>query len=179
MFKHLVSELKEALVCLQAGQVTLGYPFLPHSPAANFRGKVVVDPQRCIGCGACAMACPAKLITLRDETAYRIVEYALQRCTYCAQCRDACPQKAIVLSTQFETASPSMDDLKIRLELKLVRCKNCGAAIGTRRELDLLTNQLIAACHFTPATLGWLELCTACKRQVVLDTPVFTVVVAQ
>ena len=30
MFKHTISELKEALVCLQAGQVTLAYPFQPH-----------------------------------------------------------------------------------------------------------------------------------------------------
>lgn len=171
MFKHLVSELKEALVCLQAGQVTLGYPFHPHSPEENFRGKVVVDTELCIGCGACAMACPSSLITLRDVAARRVVEFALRRCTYCAQCRDVCPQKAITLSSQFETASPSMDDMSIRLELKLVRCKNCGAPVGTRRELNKIITELIKTSTFAPETLGWLELCIACKRKEALNTP--------
>jgi formate hydrogenlyase subunit 6/NADH:ubiquinone oxidoreductase subunit I len=170
MFKHLVSELKETLVCLQAGQVTLGYPFQPHPPEGNFRGKVVVDPALCIGCGACAMACPPRLIALNDKDGYRAVEFALRRCTYCAQCRDVCPQKAITLSNQFETASPSMDDMSISLQLKLVHCRECGAVVGTQRALKKIANDLTEQVGLAPESMGWLELCLACKRQGALKT---------
>ncbi len=170
MIKHLVSELKETLVCLQAGQVTLGYPFEPHPPDENFRGKVVVDTALCIGCGACAMACPPRLITLNDVDGYRTIDFALRRCTYCAQCRDVCPQKAIALSNQFETASPSMDDMSIRLELRLVRCKECGAVVGTQRELNRIAAELTKKVGLAPGSMSWLELCLACKRKEALNT---------
>lgn len=165
MLKHLVSELKEAVLCLQAGQVTLGYPFQPHAPEGNFRGKVVVDTAQCIGCGACATACPARLITIRDMAAYRIVDLELRRCTFCAQCRDVCPQKAITLSSQFETASTSMDDLQITLQLKLVRCRECGAPIGTQRATNRIVGELTDKIGIAPERIDWLDLCVACKRK--------------
>ena len=170
MIKHLVSELKEALVCLRAGQVTLGYPFTPHSPAPGFRGKVVMDTARCIGCGACAMACPPSLITFHDTEKYRIMDLALRRCTYCAQCRDVCPQKAITLSMEFETASPSMDDLSIQLQLKLVRCKKCGAVVGTQREINQIKAALTEQAGLAPGTMIWLDWCLVCKRKQALNT---------
>lgn len=172
MIKHLVSELKEALVCLQAGQVTLGYPFQPHSPEPGFRGKVVMDAERCIGCGACANACPPRLITFHDTAKYRVMDLELRRCTYCAQCRDVCPQKAITLSMQFETASTAMRDLEIQLALKLVRCKKCGEVVGTQRQIDQIKAQLSEQMGFVPNTMIWLDWCLACKRQEALNTAV-------
>jgi formate hydrogenlyase subunit 6/NADH:ubiquinone oxidoreductase subunit I len=170
MIKHLVSELKEVLVCLQAGQVTLGYPFQPHSPELGFRGKVVMETERCVGCGACANACPPRLITLRDTEKYRVMDLELRRCTYCAQCRDVCPQKAITLSTQFETASTSMSDMQIQLSLKLVRCKKCGEVVGTQRQIDQVKAQLTAQMGLALNTMIWLDWCLACKRQEALTT---------
>ena len=170
MIKHVVSEFKEALVCLQAGQVTLGYPFTPHSPEPGFRGKVVMDADKCIGCGACANACPPRLITFQDTEKYRVMDLALRRCTYCAQCRDVCPQHAITLSTQFETASPSMDDMSIQVSLKLVRCKKCGEVVGTRREIEKIKAQLTQQSGMMPNSMIWLDWCLACKRKEALYT---------
>jgi hydrogenase-4 component H len=170
MFKHLVSELKEVGVCLGAGQVTLAYPFQPHSPEPGFRGKVVVDPALCIGCGACAMACPSRLITWRDADAYRIIDLQLRRCTYCGRCQDVCPGKAITLSAQFETATTTIDDMSITLQLKLARCRQCGGVVGTRRALNKVATELTGKTDLTGADMGWLELCLACRRKEALNT---------
>ncbi len=170
MLKHLVSELKETLVCLQAGQVTLRYPYEPHSPDVGFRGKVVMDTALCIGCGACAMACPPRLITLQDAQEYRTLDLQLRRCTYCARCRDVCPCHAITLSDQFETATASIDDMSITLKLKLVHCRRCGAVVGTRRALDRVEKQLVEQAHFAPDSVDWLGLCIACRGRVALET---------
>jgi len=167
MFKHVISELKEALVCLEAGQVTLKYPYAPHSPAANFRGKVEVDVAHCIGCGACANACPATLIDIKDAGEGRTLFFELGRCTFCAACRDACPQKAITLSSQFETATPNIADLQIRLVLKLVHCRECGQVVNTRRAVDLVREQL--GRDF--GGLAWLDLCPDCRRRMSLQDP--------
>jgi len=166
MFKHTISELKEALVCLQAGKVTLGYPFQPHAPEAGFRGKPEVNGDLCIGCGACANACPPRLISLTDEDGYRRVSFELGRCTYCGSCRDVCPEKAIRMSEQFETATPATSDLRIDIKLKLVSCRLCGAVIGTRRAANRVEAKLTEA-QLTESMR--LDLCISCKRKEALN----------
>ena len=175
MFKHTISELKEALLCLQAGQVTLPYPYQPHPPEDGFRGKPVVDPERCIGCGACAYACPPRLISVEDAGSYRSIVFDLSRCTYCASCRDVCPASAIQLSSQFETATPTTADLQISLKLRLVRCHICGAVVGTQRAVNRVRASLYE--YYITAD-GWLDLCLPCKRQEALCTAGLTQEVA-
>jgi len=70
-----------------------------------------VDPRKCLGCGACAKACPTECVSLFNEgliqgkaidrpfpqaypNAYAIDE---KTCTRCGQCVEACPAGAINL----------------------------------------------------------------------------------
>lgn len=174
MFKHLVSELKETLLCLRAGQVTLGYPFTPHSPGSEFRGLVRVDAEKCIGCSACANACPPRLITLEDRDGYCHLTFNLTRCTYCARCRDVCPEQAITLTEQFETATPNLEDLQIHIQLKLIHCRRCGKVVGTRRSAMRVKNTLAEKMDIDPDEIEWLNLCLDCKRQTALERPGLT-----
>jgi len=170
MFKHTISELKEAVVCLKAGQVTLNYPFEPHPPEENFRGKPVVDVMRCIGCGACANICPPRLIQLQDVDGYRQITFELGRCTYCANCRDVCPEKAITMSPQFETSTASLDDLLINMKLKLVKCRSCGKAVTTQRIVDKVKN-ILNEKQYTQTDN--INLCLTCKRKQALNSQKF------
>jgi hydrogenase-4 component H len=171
MFKHVISELKEALVCLQPGRVTLGYPFEPHPPQGEFRGLPAVNVETCIGCGACANACPPRLISVQDETDYRHIAFELSRCTYCACCRDVCPVDAIVMSPAFETATPNRDDLRIELQLLLVRCRECGDVVGTRRGMERVKEILAREVNLNLHETNWSSLCIQCRRQASLLTP--------
>ncbi len=168
MFKHTISELKEALVCLQAGQVTLAYPQQPHPAEENFRGKPVVDFERCIGCGACAKVCPPRLIQLVDADGYREVSYTLGRCTYCGSCRDVCPEQAVQMSPLFETATPQIDDINIIIRLKLLTCRECGATIATQRMAKRVENALHEAGYSHTENVN---LCLSCKRKMGLNSP--------
>ena len=174
MLKHTTSELKEALLCLQAGQVTLGYPFTPHPPEPGFRGLPQLDMEKCIGCGACANACPSRLITLHDMEGHRTLDFNLARCTYCARCRDVCPVEALVMSDQFETATPSLDDLHITINLKLTYCRECGAVVGTQRSVDKLLAEIPDQLGMQTEDVDWLGLCQACKREKAMYNAVLT-----
>ncbi len=170
MLKHTISELKEALICLEAGQVTLPYPFQPHPPEGDFRGKPVLNSRKCMSCGACANACPARLISIQDNGSIRTLSFNLRRCTFCGLCRDACPQEAITLSSQFELSTVTPEDLSIHAEFGLVNCRECGKVIGTQRQVALVKDKL-QTCEPGFDDTGYVDLCNSCKRRAFIHNP--------
>ena len=69
LFRSFVLLLPELLRTLFAGRITVHFPFKPPTLPAYFRGKVVIDPALCKGCGLCLRVCPAFGLELeREET---------------------------------------------------------------------------------------------------------------
>lgn len=136
----LLSKLREALICLRAGRVTLPYPFEPRDPAPGFRGKITVDPDLCFGCGGCAQVCPAGVILIRDTGQLtRVLEFAWSRCTYCGRCEEVCPEGAVSMSQEFETATDSRDDLVLTLEVFMGPCQRCGRCFPPPTPLERIS----------------------------------------
>jgi len=120
---------KELMLCLRSGVVTAPYPLGPQPVPLpeTFRGKVEVDPERCIGCGGCANVCPARVFVLRDIAQdWRVLEIQRERCTYCGRCREVCPENAIQLTPEFELATNDKADLTDRIEIYMSTCQRCG-----------------------------------------------------
>lgn len=134
------SKLKEAVICFSAGRVTLPYPFQPHPPEPGFRGLPVVEVDKCIGCGACANACPARLIRIIDvDQERRRIIRLLERCVYCGRCAEVCPEKAITMSDRSELASDlARQDLVLECEVYMATCQRCGRCYEPASPLDRL-----------------------------------------
>jgi len=47
--------------------------------------------DRCVGCGECARACPAGIITMKETRPHA----DLRRCIRCFCCQELCPRKAV------------------------------------------------------------------------------------
>jgi len=78
----------------------------------GFRGKLVYDPDKCVGCRLCVMVCPAGVIEYVPEV--RKVTFWLGRCVFCQQCVDVCPVKALEMSDEFLLATDDKYDDNLR-----------------------------------------------------------------
>ena len=67
--------------------------------AGRRRGLVVIDMERCKGCGLCAAFCPSDVLAMSarfNTRGYHPPEIvALEQCTGCALCGLYCPDFAI------------------------------------------------------------------------------------
>jgi len=55
--------------------------------------SVVVDKDKCTGCGECVSACPLEAISMKDDKA----EVDPDTCGGCGACIDVCPVGALTL----------------------------------------------------------------------------------
>ena len=66
---------------------------------AKFRGAIVVDNEKCKGCGLCVAACPTKVIDLHSEVNGTGYHYAYMKepeaCIGCTSCAMVCPDSVI------------------------------------------------------------------------------------
>lgn len=123
----LTSKIKQVLLVLKAGVVTLKYPFAPSPVPPDFRGQPAWDHHKCVGCGGCAAHCPARTILIRDVCQeLRVMLYDGSRCTYCGRCADVCPEEAITMTGQFELATDDRNDITVSMELFMLTCQRCG-----------------------------------------------------
>lgn len=58
----------------------------------NKKGRVIVDDEKCIECGACISICPTDALhyDINDQ-----LKFSYEKCIGCLLCIDSCPRRAI------------------------------------------------------------------------------------
>lgn len=71
---------------------------------AKIQGTIIVDTERCKGCGVCVANCPVDCIALNDSVNNKGYNYCYmaqpEKCIGCAGCAIVCPDSVITVYRQ-------------------------------------------------------------------------------
>lgn len=128
-----MSFLKVLFRNLLEGPSTDPYPLGDTFTPERLRGKCVIDPDLCVGCGVCKHVCAAGAIDIThkpDKSGYTITVWR-NSCCLCASCRHYCPTGAMSITSDWHHAHPEAEKYECLEQhiIDFVPCIECGTLI--------------------------------------------------
>ena len=123
-------------------------------------GKVILDRDRCTGCGLCAVECPtvALLISSSEESESFKLIFKHGNCVACGLCVEICPEKCLHIERALEL--DRVGSQSVLFEDRIVRCSGCGCPLGPRSMVDKMKARIAAVGNPLPHQF---EFCPDCK----------------
>ena len=123
-FRSIAYLLPHLLRSLFTRASTVRYPLGPLELPTYFRGRVVIDAERCQGCGICVRDCPAAALQLikEDRYTFKLIHYS-DRCANCGQCEASCRFGAIRLDNAYVSPTHARSEL---IEILVDRTQDKG-----------------------------------------------------
>ncbi len=111
-----------------SGPATDPFPFGETFTPKRIRGRIVIDPSLCLGCGMCRHACAAGAINIRKTTRNWTITIWQGSCCLCRACVTYCPMQAMSIDPNWHSAHLEKDKF-MHVEQHTINyqpCANCG-----------------------------------------------------
>jgi len=125
-----------------------------------FTGRVTIDDEKCIACGACAETCPTGAISIKDDENIRTISHCHQVCVACKKCEASCDDKAIKVEVELDLKDFIAGNLKKKKRAELRLCKECKKPVGPIASIARIEEKLKAE----GIELSELDYCQKCRK---------------
>lgn len=146
------------------GPSTIAFPFREAYTPPRFRGRVTMDPSKCVGCGICRHVCAGRAIRIEpthDRAGYNFTIWH-NTCALCGMCRHFCPTSAISMTNDWHNAHLQSDKYSWAEHhfVPYLRCAGCQAPI--RMLPPDLATRVYAHCPVEMTQI--MKLCPSCRQ---------------
>lgn len=109
--------------------------------------NIMIDVDKCIGCGMCAKVCVAHNIAIKNKKA----EIVLEDCLMCGQCTAICPKKAISISGYETEQIDKGDDIRLNPDdiLEVIRFRRTIREFKRKEISNEILEQILEAGRLT------------------------------
>jgi hydrogenase-4 component H len=150
-----IRELKEAVIAVFSPRFTTRFPVEPCVVPEKYRGRPEVDPDHCIGCGACVNVCPTLALMQEDnldaDPPSRVLTSRYDTCIYCGNCSENCTtDEGVSLTNEWDLATLDRESTVKTREFELQLCEKCGEMIGTKKQLVWIYEKLGPLAYTNP-----------------------------
>ena len=119
---------------LRRGTVSSPLPHKHQCTSSQYRGLIRNDETRCIGCSACAYACPTAAIEVTRSGDTYSWAYDPGKCTFCGRCIERCKPNTLTMLSELPPLYAHQGDLSTVLNMvrKKPAPRPAAAATATR-----------------------------------------------
>ncbi|BES81884.1 4Fe-4S binding protein [Pyrodictium abyssi] len=95
--------------------ITLRYPDVEEARPEHYRGIILFDYDKCIGCTLCAQICPSRAIKMYRVPGDKRMRpgYDIGRCIFCGLCTDICPTDALETSIVHDKSFEDVESMDL------------------------------------------------------------------
>jgi ferredoxin len=124
---------------------------------------LVLDNEKCTGCGLCTINCPSKALTLSQNgqtDAYQIL-FRQEICDACGVCEKSCPEHCLQMMDQAPEPREIRKDAKVIFDDKISKCMECGIPLYPQAMIKKLESKV-----FMVKKYAWpFHLCPSCRMK--------------
>ena len=132
-------------------------------PRPKNSGILILDKEKCTGCGLCTIDCPTKALFLSQKggtETYQIL-FRQEICDACGVCEKSCPEGCLRMMDQGPQQKKTGKDAQVIFDDKISKCMECGIPLYPQAMIRKLESKLFLAKEY-----AWtFHLCPSCRMK--------------
>lgn len=132
-------------------------------PRVNGRFNIILNKERCTGCGLCAINCPTKALILYKEfgkDSYKIL-FRNEMCNGCGICEKSCPADCIKLLEHESDKKNIESKTELLFHDEIIKCRECKTPIFPQAMIKKLESKVFVNKEMASI----FHLCPACRTK--------------